>query len=339
VDHPTDHRRPPRNYFSRREQLRLLALVIGLGLVIVMMREASREENWHWLTGKADHSAPEQPRQYDTSYQPTLPVQDPESVRIASTLAHEPAAGQGYFPGVVPEYLSRVKDNRTHRHPAEAAAWLNLWKVLDDNQSRILNAASTGPVTFGQLFEQPDVFRGELVSLRGTARRSEWIPAAKDNRNGLAGYYRLILKLKGGPNRPVFLYVLKLPPDFPQGEKIDAEIEATGFFYKNWLYEANQLSWLAPVVLARDLNWQPPPIAEKKDHSSLMLALGVCGLALFAALVAWWVAVRSGGVNTSPGSNARRSQATAADLGHLDSLPPVAEQLRDLAAGEQPPQR
>ena len=43
-------RRPIRNYFSRREQWRLFALIMGLGLIVVVMREAAKEENWYWLT-------------------------------------------------------------------------------------------------------------------------------------------------------------------------------------------------------------------------------------------------------------------------------------------------
>ena len=50
-------RRPIRNYFRRREQWRLFALIMGLGLVVVVMREAAKEENWYWLTGDGQQAA------------------------------------------------------------------------------------------------------------------------------------------------------------------------------------------------------------------------------------------------------------------------------------------
>ena len=42
-------RQVPRNYFSRREQIRLLFLVALLGAVILLMVEAAQPSNWQWL--------------------------------------------------------------------------------------------------------------------------------------------------------------------------------------------------------------------------------------------------------------------------------------------------
>ncbi|MBN2216992.1 MAG: hypothetical protein JW719_06420, partial [Pirellulales bacterium] len=44
--HPPDK---PRDYFSRREQWRLLLLVMSLGLVFIFMNEARKPERWRWL--------------------------------------------------------------------------------------------------------------------------------------------------------------------------------------------------------------------------------------------------------------------------------------------------
>ena len=334
-------RKSPRNYFSRREQLRLLILVALFGVVVLLMEQASHVENWYWLTGEepavAEPARETDKHDYDTSYQPTLPVIDPETVRIVSPHAAPQTVEQRYFPGVVTEYLRRVQDNRTHQHPEEASAWFNLWHVLANNESRMIDAASTGAVTFGQLFEQPEIFRGELVSLRGVAHRAEWVPAAKNNSAGVEGYYRLVLKLHNGPNRPLFLYILYLPKDFPEGDQIDAEIKTTGFFYKNWLYEANDLSWLAPVVLARDLSWQNPPLKTQGWPMAVLLA-GLLGIILFSATIARMIYTRS--KRFSPVLESRRNTAEAqaraiSELDGIEQTPPPGEQLRELAAKEQ----
>ena len=50
---PTRPRSSPPNYFSRREQYRILALVFALGLVIWAMQKAARPQTWAWLFGGA----------------------------------------------------------------------------------------------------------------------------------------------------------------------------------------------------------------------------------------------------------------------------------------------
>ena len=292
-------RRPIRNYFSRREQWRLFALIMGLGLVVVVMREAAKEENWYWLTGDGQQTASVSQREYDTAYQPTLPTKRADAVTIKPNTPPRDDLTQRYFPGVIGEHLQRVEDNRTHQHPEEAAAWFNLWQVLNQSEDRFIEPASRGSVTFGELFEQPDIFRGQLVTIEGIARRAEYVKAAHNNRAQIEGYYRMILRLRGGPNRPVFIYTLEIPEGFPLGESIEAPIETTAFFYKNWLYEANGLSWIAPVLLSKNIRWQPPAATQP----SITLAVGVAlivSLALLSVAVAWWLIRQSSRIVKNP---------------------------------------
>jgi hypothetical protein len=325
-------RRPLRNYFSRREQWRLFALVMGLGLVIVLMREAIQVENWHWLTDAQTNTGPREKRDYDTIYQPTLPATKPDAVRITSNDPPQFDTTDEYFPGVNPTFLAQVEDNRTHKHPGEAAAWFNLWQVLHENEDRFIDPASAGKVTFGELFEQPDIFRGKLVSVGGTARRAEYVAAAKNNRAQIEGYYRLVLRMGGGPERPVFLYTLHVPDHFPLGEEIDAPVQAIAFFYKNWLYEANGLSWIAPVLLAKNIRWQPPP----PTGTGITVAMGVAitiGLALFSALIAWWLMRRSAAVSDNL-KTMRTAHRSPPGIDPTTVEKKTRDHLQDLAAQE-----
>ncbi|MEE2780936.1 MAG: hypothetical protein VX431_01935 [Planctomycetota bacterium] len=331
-------RRPTRNYFSRREQWRLLALVMGLGLVVVMMREAAREETWYWLTGRQPSlDAPDSKPQpdYDTSYQPTPPPERSDAVRIIND--EFPAAGpeDGYFPGVVPGYLARVEDNRTHQHPEEAAAWFNLWQVLQANEDQFIDPESTGPVTFGELFEQPEIFRGKLVTIEGTVQRAEYVTAAKKNRAKIEGYYRLILRLRGGVNRPVFLYALHLPEKFPLGDNLSAPISATAFFYKNWLYSGEQgHSWIAPVLLCKSVRWEPKPVVNQKIDDTTAIALTLA-LALISIFIAWWLMKRSNRVPHAT-DKVRFNITTPPEIDPEEVEQTAREHLRDLASREAP---
>jgi len=49
------HRTPqPRNFLSRREQWRLLLLVMSLGLVVFLMSKARDPSNWAWFFASSD---------------------------------------------------------------------------------------------------------------------------------------------------------------------------------------------------------------------------------------------------------------------------------------------
>jgi len=51
-----DEPKHPRNYLARREQWRLLLLVVALGVVIILANEARQPRNWRWLWGESARS-------------------------------------------------------------------------------------------------------------------------------------------------------------------------------------------------------------------------------------------------------------------------------------------
>ena len=122
VRYRNNEKRPP-NYLARREQRRLLYLVMSLGLIVLLMFEAAKPKNWSWLwmgqpqgaaptaDSPTTDSPPTAPREYDTRVRPTSPDQLPLDMFIAPPI--EPAqvdTSGDFFPGVKPEYLKSVTD-------------------------------------------------------------------------------------------------------------------------------------------------------------------------------------------------------------------------------------
>ncbi|NIP86331.1 MAG: hypothetical protein GTO03_12495, partial [Planctomycetales bacterium] len=57
---------------------------------------------------------------------------------------------------------------------------------------------------------------------------AEWIEYDQ-NPAGLKGIVRLVVRTRGGPNRPLVLYAVDKPADFPLAAYVDdEEIEVTG---------------------------------------------------------------------------------------------------------------
>ncbi len=198
-------RKPPRNYFSRREQIRLMVLVGMVMLVIVLMYEARKPENWYWLWDGAPASenavdltqAEISDRHIDTRVKPKPPSDelDVPGSFYSPAPEEEPEkpedeSAEGFFPGVKPSLLKVVEDDTVLLPYAEQDAWYHLLAVLarDDVKENELRKARIGRVGFLQLYEQPKAYRGRLVTIRGTIRRAVRVDAGK-NDWGIEGQY------------------------------------------------------------------------------------------------------------------------------------------------------
>jgi hypothetical protein len=192
--------------------------------------------------------------------------------------------------------LRDVQDNTSFR-PQEQAAWFALLARLGQSTPSALQQQSMGTLSYVQLLQQPDVYRGKVVTLHGTVLREEQLPAPT-NSVGIHDYHRLILKPAGGGEWPFVVYALKLPANFPRGNSIRARIEVTGYFFKNWSYTWGDGLGLAPVVLSGNVRWiettprgktnRPGHQWQTIDWNLLVLALTASILfALLVLTVAW----------------------------------------------------
>ncbi len=198
-------------------------------------------------------------------------------------------------------FLSTIRDNTVFR-PTETDAWFRLLERLSRSDSAELQSASAGTVGFGQLFKQPDVYRGRLVTVQGTVRRAEF-KEAPDNLYGIGGYYMLWLQPVGA-NSPIVIYTLEIPDGFPANRganapaaqpDMDEDIQVTGYFFKRWAYPAQDGTRLAPIVLAKSFAWTPsaPAVADAANLPrptvwvALIAGTGLFGIAV-AALVYWF---------------------------------------------------
>jgi len=351
-DHRMDEKRtknvkPPRDYLSRREQRRLLVLVMSVGLLVLMINEARKPENWSWLRGNSEPGQPATPdySNYDTKYQPSPEEEyDPGVIRIVPRDPVPVTTDRSYFPGVEPALLGEVKDNMPYR-PQESKPWYHLLGILKNNNASFLEKNSSGDVSFVQLFEQPNEYRGDLVSLHGVARRATEVEATS-NSEGIDKFYKLILKLPEGAQRPIIVNVLELPEGFPvsrepslkAGDDIREEVLLTGFFFKNVVYQAaNQQDYIAPVLLAKQVTWKPAPIVKSRPIPQLStIWLMIAGMAALATIVALFVYYRSK-MMTLPKQyeeSLKPSQHDFERLSNSSEIKSVDERLSEMAGGD-----
>ncbi len=341
---------PPPNYLARGEQRRLLMLVMLLGLVVVLMFQAANPANWEWLwmgqqPAAQQNPLPEAPADYNTRLQPT----SQGALPVGTFISPKPDGpttqpSKDLLPGLQPELLATVRDD-TPFQPRGHRPFFHVLDVLNQTSESALAQASVGEVGFVQMYEQPKEYRGRVVTLRGTVRRAFDLTAPQ-NEPGIQTYYQLWLRPRGGPNSPIVLYTLSLPAGFPTSRtpskeirELREEVTVTGVFYKNWVYSAARQSFVAPLVVAKTVEWQPPVVKTKEPIPWRWLAVAIMLSALFGIGFSAWVYQASNRKAAPQYSElaARYQVDSFAQLEQADLGPDVAETLRQLAEDEETP--
>ena len=146
--------------------------------------------------------------------------------------------------------------------------------------------------TFADLFRNPEIYHGQLVTFRGHLRRLISSPAG-ENPHGLQQLHEAWLYADGAQQNPVVVVCTELPPNIPTGTDILVDfVSVTGYFFKRYGYEDRSgQPRFAPLLLAQRLEWTPRPPHSRLASSGLMFGL-TFGAAVMVAVV-WWRLSRS----------------------------------------------
>jgi len=307
----------------------MLLLVMSLGVVVILMIEAGNPDNWRWFEA-IDRDGQAEPdldagRRIDPRPKPTPPAEEIPAAFVSPPPTHakpaEDRAGR-YFRGVKPSYLKSVRDNTFFRAD-EQDAWFHLLEILATNDQQTLREASTGRVTYAQLFRQSDQYRGELVTIRDTMRRANYLTAPK-NDYGIKSYYQTWVWPNDNPDQVIVVYCLHLPEGFPTGLSLSEQVEISGFYFKRWLYKAQGEIWLAPVLAARTVRWRerPPRAASPPAGGTASVVLVIIAAAAFGVLFTLYIHLRTrrgrpANIGTPVSFDAMRDADTTSGVGRL----------------------
>ncbi len=283
---PTAGRRHP---MVSRERWRLWMLFVAACVVLWFMRMLQHPATINRIDSIFSLAAPQQPGSMASD---DVEILDSDDIRV------EPPAKVAFEGNalVVDEQprseteldLSAIKDNTFFR-AEENQAWFEILDRLQVAQAGELDHNSVGAITYAQFIEQPGVYRGKVVSASGTVMREE-VLAAPTNDIGIEQYHRLVMRPAGGGVWPMVVYSLELPEQFPRGDEIRADVKVHGIFFKNWSYSWQEGLGLAPVILAKRVEWQPAAFVKpSRTEVSLpgVIAVIAAGGAL-AAIVGWF---------------------------------------------------
>jgi hypothetical protein len=234
---------------------------------------------------------------------------------------------------------TRIEDDTIFR-PAEREIWFHeLARVRDTSPEKLLKE-SRGQIAYLQLFNQPDDYRGQVITVAGTVKLAYRVQAPP-NYLGIEQYYVFWLHPSGGPTSPIVVYALAAPPGFPPIKDKDAdaattklheELQVTGVFFKRWAYLAKDgdATYTAPLLIANVPTWKPAaPLLTAADRlpmtvqNIVLVAGATLALGLIVGLILYKVASRRGPDYAEPPFD-----TTA--LKGVKLKPTASEALRDL---------
>ena len=284
----------PRNYLSRREQYRLMSLVFTLLLVLFLMVEAAKPENWRWMwqLGQGEVPGSKEPAE-DPSIDTRLPREAADSVPADVFLAVNNAEQTGDDASRTRALgdvdLSEIVDDTVFR-AAETEAWFGILGALRDSQDAELAKQSVGTVGFTQLFRQTDEYRGQVVTVTGTVRRAFQVPAGT-NQLGIDTFWQCWLQPDGSPN-PLVVYSLNMPAGFPEGMSMRERVDFDGVLFKRWAYAAKEGTRTAPLILAKSPMWTKTLPTAARELPTRRDLIRIVGLALAVTAVMSWMIYR-----------------------------------------------
>lgn len=139
---------------------------------------------------------------------------------------------------------------------------------------------------FYDLVENPDVYRGHAVSLRGTLRRLTKEDAGK-NSSGVSTIYEGWLYTADSQSNPAVVVFTEKPDGLELGADITEEVRATGYFYKIYRYEAQNGSSTAPMLLAGTIELNPGPRHYVFQPISPLIYVMITGVLLIVGYGVW----------------------------------------------------
>jgi hypothetical protein len=238
--------------------------------------------------------------------------------------------------------LSEVEDGTAIFRPAERDVWLYVMAECRELGPQALHRVSRGRVAYVQLHQQPEVYRGHVVTVVGRVRRAYRV-AALSNPLGLDEYAVYWVLPEGGPDVPVVVYALGVPRGFPAlplwdqqpgGAVLDESVEISGVFLKQAAYRGEGGVFTAPLLLTHTPRWQPrPPAPPPRGTGAVVVALMAAALVSLALVVGVWQRTRR---RPGPARDGPESVQLPSDLNVTPKLEVALHELEQSAEESQP---
>ena len=176
-----------------------------------------------------------------------------------------------------PRLMHGVKDNTLGVRYEEREAYLRVLRLATEvplrrqerfaaeiqTERRAMNPSykRRRPEDFPQfvdLFTHPEFYRGQLVTLHGVMRKLTKFDLGK-NTLGLEQAYEGWVYTSDSQGNPAVVIFTSKDDRLPVNGDIQEEVKFTGYYFKMYGYDAQDVTRKAPMILAGEVEWVPHP--------------------------------------------------------------------------------
>jgi hypothetical protein len=149
-------------------------------------------------------------------------------------------------------------------------------------------------VTFAHLFEEPGVYRGQVIHIEGQLRRLRKFNAPRLAANeGVKTIYEAWIFDAVHTRNAYCVILTELPPGLKPAERMDRYVAFDGYFFKRYRYEAGDGWRDAPLLIGRTLTLQHAPPLPESDWSLYKMFLPVflsslSAMVVLGVVLTWW---------------------------------------------------
>lgn len=110
--------------------------------------------------------------------------------------------------------------------------------------------------TYVDVFQNPEVWHGKLLTLSGHVRHVVSYPSDNILFDGEM-LHELWLFTDDSQHNPAVIVTPHLPTDFPTDAEVVDSVSVTGCFFKRYVYGSQDSARIAPLILAGKIDWRP----------------------------------------------------------------------------------
>ncbi|WP_339731307.1 hypothetical protein [uncultured Gimesia sp.] len=146
---------------------------------------------------------------------------------------------------------------------------------------------------FPDIFKNSNRYKGRLVTLTGRVRKLIHYPAEK-NDYGIKTLYEAWLFTDDSQQNPTVVICTEVPPELkdglPQGTDVIDHVTVTGYLFKMYVYNAQDTTRVAPLILTGQLEWTPQIVDERGSQLFSQILAGSLIILIVGVAFAMWKA-------------------------------------------------
>lgn len=271
---------------------RLLSSIGMLGVLLLLILQARREETWRWLTGEGKRAesaiaAPVSPEVYPAETYAKQFVTDDKTLGTDQDSEEQEGAGE--------EFLA-MSDKTLSIQPEEMPAYWRLFGWAERQSLKDMRKRAAKRPIYHQFAELSDQQRGKLFEIKLKVRRVLSF-LAPENPAGVKKVYEIWGATDESQAWPYVVLTSELPKGMPEGTSVSEDAYFSGYFLKLQGYheggaKPNAPPLSAPLLIGK-VAWLPtvkvavnPPAPTWVIWVGLAIC-GMIGVRLFVFLLRW----------------------------------------------------